>query len=79
MRLAQDSEVDVRSVVARFEYVPASVLDFLARDPDAGIRFEVTRNLNTGKDTLQRLSKDPYPDVANSALIALQRLAGETP
>lgn len=74
MTLARDQDTAVRSVVARFEFVPASVLALMATDPSINIRFEVASNLNTDKETLLQLSKDSIPDVAAAAAA---RLAGE--
>ena len=65
-------------MVARFEYVPASTLAILAQDSSADIRLEVASNLNASKQTLQILSRDPQPEVANAANIGLQRLREES-
>jgi hypothetical protein len=72
MTLAKDKEVQVRSVVARFEYIPASILSMLADDKNVDIRIEVARNLNSTTATLQKLSKDSHLEVRQ---IAQQRLA----
>ena len=57
----------MRSVVARYEYCSAAVMDILARDPQAEIRLEVAKNWNTSLATLQRLTQDAFPEVANIA------------
>ncbi|MBN4080472.1 hypothetical protein JYT31_02295, partial [Beggiatoa alba] len=66
-----------KSVVARFEYIPAEVLVVLANDPSAEIRLEVARNLNTLLATLDYLLNDPDPDVRAIAFQAQQRLKNE--
>jgi hypothetical protein len=57
--------------------VPAEALAILAKDQSVDIRLEVARNLNADKSTLERLSQDAQPEVAQTALVGLQRLAEE--
>lgn len=73
--LAKDKDIAVRSVVSRFEYVPLTALQILARDSRAEIRLEVARNLNSDARVLEFLSKDGDPDVSATAQQGLQRLS----
>jgi len=73
MLLVDDPDKAVRSVVARFEYVSARVLDRLARDADADIRYEVAGNWNTSPATLKYLRGDTFEQVRRRALQELDR------
>jgi len=73
-KLARDVDVSVRSVLARFEYVPVSALALLAQDGKVDVRLEVARNLNVDASILQGLLQDSDPSVAMVAIQALQRL-----
>ena len=72
--LAFDSVQSVRSVVARFEYVPVKALEILARDKDVDIRMEVARNLNSTHSILTQLMNDSDNTIKTIAGQALQRL-----
>ena len=67
MILARDRDINIRSVVARFEFVPENVLDYLANDREVDIRIEVARAFNTSNKTLERLMQDEYPRVRQLA------------
>ncbi|MDH5360509.1 MAG: hypothetical protein OEX03_08095 [Gammaproteobacteria bacterium] len=73
MLMVDDTDKAVRSVVARFEYVSARVLDRLARDADADIRYEVAGNWNTAPATLKYLRGDTFEQVRQRAQQELDR------
>lgn len=77
-KLARDADASVRSVLARFEYVPVSALAILAQDGKVDVRLGVARNLNADAKILQGLLQDSDPSVAIIATQALQRLHAES-
>lgn len=72
--LVHDSMLAVRSVVARFEYVPVAALEILSKDKEVDIRLEVARNLNSTEIILIQLTHDLNNSVKAIAEQALQRL-----
>ena len=63
VRLASDSDIDVREAVARNPSCPPQAAEILAHDPDAGPRACIAANPATAADLIAELVRDAHPYV----------------
>ena len=70
--LAEDYDDDVRAAVADSTCAPET-LEMLAQDDNEDVRVVVASNFATPEETLQQLSQDDIPEVADAATATMQR------
>jgi hypothetical protein len=70
LRLACDSDEQVRAIVAQEYFCPVEALDALSRDQSEDVRLGVISNPNVSLPTLEVMSHDENPEVAQAARIA---------
>ena len=84
-KLAEDSDVSVRSNVARNANTPLSLLEKLARDSDGSVRNVIAQNADIPLSWLEKLARDSDESVrggaaqnANTPLSLLEKLAEDS-